>query len=124
MNNILTYSIFSDVKQSLPISEEDDSFDEEILTNINSLFLDLNQIGLGPSNLFYIDQTTTWGEFSDDKGLVNAVKDYIAIKVRIKFDPPSSSFVLSSYNEIANKMEWRLNFYVEDLLTKEKNYAK
>lgn len=119
--NILSNSIFTDIKGNLPMQSEDESFDEEILTNINSLFLDLNQIGVGPSELFSIDHDTVWSEFSDDIGLLNAVKDYIVIKVKLKFDPPSSSFVQSSYNEIANKLEWRLNFYIEDKIAKENN---
>lgn len=121
--NILSNSIFTDIKGNLPIQSEDESFDEEILTNINSLFLDLNQIGVGPSKLFSIDHDTVWSEFSDDIGLLNAVKDYIVIKVKLKFDPPSSSFVQSSYNEIANKLEWRLNFYIEDKIAKENNHG-
>lgn len=124
MNDILSNNIFNDVKRNLPISEEDNSFDDEILTYINSIFFDLNQIGLGPDEIFFVDQSKTWGDFSNIVGLLSAVREYIIIKVRIKFDPPSSSFVLSSYNEIANKMEWRLNFYREDMLAKEKENAK
>ena len=43
MNDILSNNIFNDVKRNLPISEEDNSFDDEILTYINSIFFDFKK---------------------------------------------------------------------------------
>lgn len=92
------------------IAEDDDHFDVDIITDINSVFLELSQIGIGPEEGFSIsDKTTTWDEFIKPGAVQNAVRTYVYLKVKLIFDPPSSSFVIESINKTLDKLEWRLN---------------
>lgn len=96
------------------IAEDDDHFDADIITDINSVFLELSQIGIGPEEGFSIsDKTTTWDEFIKPGAVQNAVRTYVYLKVKLIFDPPSSSFVVESINKTLEKLEWRLNFQAE-----------
>lgn len=108
-------SILNDIKKLLNIQEEDESFDTDIIIHINSAFFVLNQLGVGPSVPFSItDKTSTWEDFiGDDKKNLAAVKTYIYLKVRIVFDPPTSSYVLTSMQNQINEHEWRFREQVE-----------
>lgn len=108
-------SILSTIKKLIGgIAEDDDHFDVDIITHINSVFLELSQIGIGPEEGFSIsDKTSTWDEFIEPGTIQNAVRTYVYLKVKLIFDPPSSSFVVESINKILEKLEWRLNFQAE-----------
>lgn len=96
------------------IAEDDESFDVDIITDINSVFLELSQIGIGPDEGFSIsDKTTTWDEFIEPGKVQNAVRTYVYLKVKLVFDPPSSSFVIESIDKTLDKLEWRLNVAAE-----------
>ena len=104
-------SILSTVKKLIGgIAKDDDHFDVDIITHINSVFLELSQIGIGPEEGFSIsDETSTWDEFIEPGAIQNAVRTYVYLKVKLIFDPPSSSFVIESINKTLDKLEWRLN---------------
>lgn len=105
-------SILLSIKKMLNVHVCDDSFDTDIITLINSTFVTLNQIGVGPVEGFYItDQRDKWDEFIADADdiSINSVKTYIYLKVRLVFDPPTSSSVMEAINKNINELEWRLN---------------
>lgn len=110
-------SILSSVKKKLGIQPEYEHFDDEIITDINSAFLILNQLGVGPDEPFTIsDSTTTWDEFIEN-GQIELVKSYIPLRVRLLFDPPSNSFLVESINKQVAEFEFRMNAEAEkDLL--------
>lgn len=102
-------SILNTIKQMLGIATDDTSFDVDIVTNINSCFMVLNQLGIGPETVFSItDNSTEWTAFITDPVVYNSVKTYIYLKVRLLFDPPSSSFVLNAIQSDIQQYEWRL----------------
>ena len=112
----MTDSILLTIKNMLGPSADYDAFDEEIIVHINSTFMDLNQIGVGPEEGFMIEgKDDTWEDFIPEKNLVKlqAVKTYIYLKVKLIFDPPSSSAVMESYQRTIDKIEWRLNHAVD-----------
>lgn len=45
-------SILQSIKKLLGISKEDTSFDTDIIIDINSEFMTLNQLGIGPKDGF------------------------------------------------------------------------
>jgi len=91
----------------------DTAFDEDISVHINSAFMVLNQLGVGPDTVFSIvDGTETWSHFITDVTTYQAVKSYVYLYVRILFDPPSSSFILDALKNQKAEMEWRLNVQV------------
>lgn len=108
-------SILQNVREILIGDKDDTVFDEDLKIFINSAFNTLTQIGVGPDTGFVITgDTETWSDFTNDNVLLEKVKAYIVLKVRVLFDPPSSSFVLEAYNKEIAEMEWRLNVVVDD----------
>lgn len=106
----MTDSIFESVKKVLGLLGDDSSFDQDILLHINSVVSTLRQLGLSiPSDFYVRDDVQTWrdllGEFRD----LDLVKSYMTMKVRLMFDPPSSSFGLKSMEEMVKEYEWRIN---------------
>lgn len=107
-------SILTSIKKMLGIAEEYTPFDIDIILHINSVFMILNQLGVGPAAGFRIeDDSATWSDFTEDKLDVEAVKSYIYLKVRLLFDPPSSSAAMESINRLISELEWRLNVAAE-----------
>ena len=105
------------IKKMIGLSPEDDSFDTDLIIDINSVLTILCQLGV--SELDSIDEIikeTTWtecfGENISPKAL-NAIKTYIYLKVRKLFDPPQSSTTLESLNSLISEYEWRINALVD-----------
>ena len=104
-------SILTSIKKLLGIAEEYNHFDADIIMHINTVFMTLNQLGVGPTEGFHIeDDLAVWGDFvSSDDANFEGVKSYVYLKVKLLFDPPLSSAVLESTNRMVNELEWRLN---------------
>ena len=103
-------SILTSIKKLLGITEEYEQFDADIIMHINSVFMILNQLGVGPSEGFSIkDKTDTWNEFVPVGTNLEAIKSYTYLRVKLLFDPPQSSSVMESMNRIISELEWRLN---------------
>ena len=112
-------SILNGTKKALGVDPSYDVFDHEIIMHINSTFSTLNQIGVGPKEPFFITgRTDEWDAFIKDQPTVlQSVKTYMQLKVKLLFDPPSSSFALESFRKQAEEFEWRLNFHAEGVTT-------
>lgn len=109
-----TDSILTSVKKLLGITEECTDFDADIIMHINSTLMILTQIGVGPPEGFFIeDETVSWVDFIEDINKLEAVKTYVYMRVRLMFDPPSSSAVMDAMNRTINELECRLNLAVE-----------
>lgn len=103
-------SILTSIKKLLGITEEYTNFDPDIIMHINTVFMTLNQIGIGPSDGFRIeDKNNTWDEFLGDSKDLDAVKSYMHLKVKILFDPPLNSAVMEAIKQQISELEWRLN---------------
>lgn len=103
-------SILLSVKKMIGIVPEDIAFDTDILIHINSVFGTLHQLGVGPKDVYRISNSDNkWEEFIKDSSKIDSVKTYIYLKVKLLFDPPSNSFIVSSFNEQIRELEWRLN---------------
>jgi hypothetical protein len=103
-------SILTSTKKVLGISEEYTAFDEDIIMHINTVFSTLNQIGLGPAEGFQIsDATAVWSDFLAGDIRLNNVKSYMFMRVKLMFDPPSTSYLITSMQNQVNQLEWRLS---------------
>ena len=103
-------SVLTSIKKLLGITEEYDQFDQDLIMHINSVLMVLTQIGVGPSNGMIInDSSTTGHDILSDTSNIEAVKTYVYLKVKMIFDPPSSSSVADAMNRSINEYEWRLN---------------
>ena len=108
-------SILTSVKKIIGISEEDESFDTDLIIHINSVLMILNQLGVGPEDGFSItDKSAVWTDVIGDNKLIEATKTFVGLKVRLIFDPPTSSAVLDSINKTISELEWRINVMVEN----------
>lgn len=108
-------SILTSIKKLLGIAEEYEHFDKDIIMHINSVFMILTQLGVGPSKGFMItDSAASWDDFlPEDSGKLEAVKTYMYMKVKLMFDPPLTSAVMESMTRMINELEWRLNVAVD-----------
>lgn len=104
-------SILTSVKKMLGLTEDYTHFDPDIIMHINSVFMVLNQLGVGPSKGFMIsDASSVWEDFiSENSTAFSSVKSYVFMKVKLLFDPPLNSSVTESYNRLISELEWRLN---------------
>lgn len=108
-------SILQSIKKMIGITEEYTAFDVDIIMHINSVFMILNQIGIGPEKGFSIqDETALWSDFLPEGNKnFEAVKTYMYLKVKFIFDPPLSSSVMEAMKQMINELEWRLNSEAE-----------
>lgn len=107
-------SILTSIKKLLGIAEDYDHFDADIIMHINSVFMILNQLGVGPQEGFRIsDETSIWSDFTSDDKKLELVKSFMHLKVKLLFDPPSSSAVIDSMNRTLSEFEWRLNMQAD-----------
>lgn len=101
-------NILSSIKKLLGIPSEHTAFDEDIIMHINTVFVILNQLGVGPSGGFFIeDGTEEWSDYTTSLN-ENAVRTFVYLKVRLMFDPPTSSALMDSINNMLAELEWRL----------------
>lgn len=109
-----TSSILDSTKKAIGIEPTATAFDSDIIMHINTAFFSLQQLGLGPSAGFNIENnTTTWGNYLGEKTTFNAVKSYVYLRVRLLFDPPATSFALDAISKQIQELEWRLNIEAE-----------
>lgn len=102
-------SILTSIKKLLGITKEYQHFDDDLIMHINSVFLVLTQLGVGPSEGFLIeDASAEWSDFLEDPTKLQLVKSYIFLKVKLLFDPPLSSAVIEANNRMISEFEWRL----------------
>ena len=103
-------SILNSIKKQLDIPSDDDSFDENIVMHINSVFVNLYQMGVGPETPFQIkDETDEWEDFiTEDKPYLVLVKSYMYLAVKLLFDPPRTSNLLEAMNAKMHEYEVRL----------------
>lgn len=106
-------SILTSIKKLLGVEEEYTHFDQDIIIYINGVLLNLNQIGVGPSEGFSIkDKEDVWESFIGNRKDLEAVKSYVYLKTRIIFDPPQTSVLLGAIEQQIKEIEWRLTIQV------------
>lgn len=132
MEEQLNTSILLEIKKLLGIDPDYKVFDTDVIVAINSEFMTLNQLGVGPNEGFlitgeketwkdYFINQWEWSPFDLVKGVIyertsnlEAVKSCLHLNARLLFDPPTSSFVLEAMKEMKREYEWRLNAQVEE----------
>ena len=103
-------SILEYIKNASGVNDDDSIFDAEILLHVNTAFMTLRQLGVGPDTPFVVeDSSKTWNDFTSDETILPMVKSYVALKVRYLFDPPTSSALSTAMKDAMNEYEWRLN---------------
>ena len=102
-------SILTSIKKMLGITEDYEQFDSDLIMHINSVFMVLNQLGVGPEPGFRIaDKEAVWSDYISDEENLDSVKSFMHLKVKLLFDPPASSAIIESMNRQISEFEWRL----------------
>lgn len=102
-------SILTSTKATLGVPESHTAFDAMLITYINSVFSRLRQLGCGPSAGFRIsDANDTWEDFLGETERLSNVKGYMALRVRLLFDPPEIGFVLTMMKDEIKEEEVRI----------------
>lgn len=106
----MEHSILNSTKKVLGIDPSYTAFDQDILTHINAVLSTLDQLGFGPVEPLYVeDEEPVWTDFEADPLLLNHIRTYVYLKVRMYFDPPATSFVLAAMEKQAEELEFRLS---------------
>ena len=102
-------SILKTIKQLIGCPDDFEQFDLDLIVHINSAFATLTHLGVGPKEGYRITGAdNAWSEFEDDAQKLSLIKDYVYIKTRLLFDPPTSGSLMDSLKEQLKEMEWRL----------------
>ena len=109
MNN----SILDSIKKNLGIVPEYTAFDDQIILDINAAFSTLHQLGFGPDEGFEITGIDEFWSDIIEEPRFNFVKSYVCMKVRVMFDPPTSSYALDALNKQIAEYEWRIKSEIE-----------
>lgn len=103
-------SILIGTKKILGLAEDYTAFDHDITTYLNSAFATLSQLGVGPTGGFMVeDELEEWVDVDLPDDQLNLVRTYVTLKVRMLFDPPTTSYLITAMNEQIREYEWRLN---------------
>lgn len=93
----------------LGISSDDISFDNDLIPFTNGALNIVNQLGVGPSTGFVItDSSQKWSDFMGERKDLEIVKSDIFLRVRLIFDPPQNSFLVSAIQKQIEEFDWRI----------------
>lgn len=106
-------NILEDIKSLLTVEEYED-FDKDIIFHANMSFAILKQLGVGPEKGFRIkDNSLTWTDFLPEGDTLDMAKDYVYLKCKLVFDPPTSGILMQQYKDTINELEQRLYVNVD-----------
>ena len=111
-----TTSILETVRKMIGPSGDYDYFDTDLIVHINSMFEVLTQCGVGPEEGFHITgPDEQWDDFETEGVLLHMAKTYIQTRVRLIFDPPTSSATAEALKKVADELEWRMYIQSQEL---------
>lgn len=89
-------------------------FDDDVIMSINSALSIATQLGVGPDSGFLITgNTETWEDLIGERKDLGLLKDYVYMKVKLVFDPPTSSAVMEAFKTMIKEYEFRINVIAE-----------
>lgn len=101
-------SILVSIKKLLGIDATYTAFDVDVIIHINTAFAVLNQLGVGPADGFMIEgEEESWDDYITDNNF-SMVKTFVYLKVRLAFDPPTSTALIESMQRTLDELTWRL----------------
>lgn len=101
-------------KHVIGYEEENPVFDAQLIDEINSALWRLNQLGVGIQGFRIKDTNSKWEDFmGTDTNNISKVITYVKDSVRLSFDPPTNSFLVSAIKDRMEQTEWLLNVEVD-----------
>lgn len=102
-------SVLSSTKQMLGISPEDTSFDVNVIMSINTALTILMDLGLTEvEDQIVTSDDMTWDELLGERTDIEYVKTYVYQKVKMIFDPPTSTAAIDAMQRSISELEWRI----------------
>lgn len=101
-------SILISIKKLLGITAEYDAFDVDIIMHINTVLGILNQLGVGVDGYTIKDSHDTWDNFLNNQQMLEMVKTYVYLRVRMLFDPPQSGSTAEAFKNTIAELEFRI----------------
>ena len=102
-------SVLLSIKQMLGISPEDTSFDVNVIMSINTALTILMDLGLTEvEDQIVTSDDVTWDELLGERTDIEYVKTYIYQKVKMIFDPPTSTAAIDAMQRSISELEWRI----------------
>ena len=102
-------SILNTIKSMLLGSGMDvTDFDTDLIVFINSTLSNMIQLGVSDKQFRITGPSETWDQLITNENILASVKEYIYIRAKLLFDPPTSSIVMEAYKEILKEDEWRI----------------
>lgn len=106
-------SILDTIMKLLGPEGDYEHFGVDIIVHINSAFERLCDLGVGPEEPFCIESNEeTWSDFVTPVSMRRVIR-FVYLYVKVIFDPPSSSYVMDTYKQELDKLEWTLNSVAE-----------
>lgn len=107
-------SILKLTKKMVGVPPDYDAFDDEIMADINSVFFILFQLGVGDEPFEITSDEELWSEYLEDKPKnLAGIKTYMRHKVKLMFDPPTSSFLVELLERQCSEFESRVSYQVD-----------
>lgn len=107
----LSDSILSSVKKLIGISEDDTSFDLDVMLNINAASSTLFQLGVLQKPYTVTSKEDTYADLlpGGSEDVINQIKMYFVYKTRLGFDSSTlSGTVIEVIKDMIKEAEWRL----------------
>lgn len=107
-------NILVTVKRNMTgITPDNHDFDSEILDHINTYIRFLNRFGIGTEN-FYATAESMWSDLlGDDLTYYMDAKDYITLKIKYWWDPPTVGAAVSAIENSIKEIEFNLMMHRE-----------
>ena len=109
MNEVILESI----KEDLGIPDSVTAFDNTLIRNINSVFMILTEFGVGERGFSLTSGDEEWTDYLKDIEQLETVRTYVYLRVRLVFDPPTTSYILQAVKDQISELEFRLNVLVD-----------
>ena len=114
---MVTESILDSIKIMLGNSVDDTNFDSELIMFINGALAIINKLGVGLTGYKISNNSNTWDEFLGDRTDLEEVKTNVYLRVRLAFDPPQNSFLVTSIKEQIAESTWYIELYHKENTT-------
>lgn len=114
MDSKIYDSILNTIKKLIGTDIDYGVFDIDLVVAINSAFMILNQLGVGPDKPFSITgPNETWKDFFGEEEIFALAKSYIYLRTKLLFDPPASGVLHEAVERQISEFEWRIHIQAD-----------
>lgn len=110
-------SILLTIKKKIGLDALYDAFDEDIILDINTALMVLEQLGVANDGFAITGPDETWEQAIPNVSRLEAAKTYVYARTKLAFDPPANATLVKTLEDTARELEWRLNVKAEHIET-------